>query len=74
MGARAGLRHCDLGVGGLGYKSRFGAKKQQLYEVSRALTLRGLLVVGEARLRRNYRSFGQRFPAFDAKVRRTLGK
>jgi CelD/BcsL family acetyltransferase involved in cellulose biosynthesis len=69
-----GLRHCDLGVGGLGYKSRFGAKEQQLYEVSRALTLRGLLAVGEAGLRRNYRSLGLRFPGLDARVRRTLRK
>jgi CelD/BcsL family acetyltransferase involved in cellulose biosynthesis len=69
-----GMSHYDFGVGGLGYKSRFQGTEKQLYEVFWPLTLRGQLAASQANLKRIYRGLGRRFPAIDARVRRTLGK
>lgn len=69
-----GMSQCDLGAGELRFKSRLGAKEQQLYEISWPLTLRGQLAAREAGLRRGYRALGRRFPAIDARIRRALGK
>ncbi|MEW9807774.1 GNAT family N-acetyltransferase [Mesorhizobium sp. ZMM04-5] len=58
----------DLSVGTLGYKSRFDAETNELFEYQQALTPLGLPVVAEARLRRWVRHLAVRYP----QVRSTL--
>ncbi|MGV3491585.1 MAG: GNAT family N-acetyltransferase [Devosia sp.] len=59
-GRAAGWHMFDFSVGDLQYKSRFGAQKVELFEVQRALSLRGVVPVMVARLRSAARTMRMR--------------
>lgn len=63
-GKAAGWHMFDFSVGDLQYKSRFGAEKVELFEVQRALSLKGLPRVLIARLRSAVRTLRLRNPGF----------
>ena len=68
QGKTAGWHMFDFSVGDLQYKSRFGAEKVELFEVQRALSLKGLPRVLFARLRSALRTLRLRNPGFAQRV------